>query len=96
MNSPFHRLNLLRISKEGTSDGARRGWESRKGGGAGVPKNAKKLTINQASGVLQAKGYKLGDSTGYTPGQPTAYNVTGPDGQTNVMTTDQIKQMVYS
>lgn len=85
--------SVSELGKTGTSEGARRGWESRKGGAGGLPANPKSLTIDQAAGALKELGITLGNSEADATG--VSYAVTHADGSQARMTTGQIKSLLY-
>lgn len=60
-----------------------------------LPKDPKRLSIPKAVEALDQMGYKLGKATTDLKTKKTSYKVTGPDGKTKTMTTDEIKDLVY-
>lgn len=85
--------SVSELGKAGTSEGARRGWESRKGGAGGLPANPKSLTIDQAAAALKEQGITLGGATADASG--VSYAVTHDDGSQTRMTPAQIKDLLY-
>lgn len=75
------------------------GKKGRSGGGsrtpAGLPKNPKKLTIQQAHAALNKMGYTLGKSS-YDPATRTQlYSMKFPSGKKGYLSTDEIKKLIY-
>lgn len=61
-----------------------------------LPAKQSKITIQTAGKALSEMGFKLGASKYDLKKGGTSYEVTGPDGNTKTMTTDEIKALVYS
>lgn len=63
-----------------------------------LPKNKAKVNIQQTSKALDEMGMKLGAGKSSLVGGKfvTSYTVTMPDGSSKSMTTDEIKDLVYS
>jgi hypothetical protein len=61
-----------------------------------LPKNPKRLNIDQAESALGQMGYKLGKSNFDAKLLKTTYEVTHPDGKSEHMTTDALKKLIYS
>lgn len=59
-----------------------------------LPKNPKKLSIQQASEAMRQMGYELGNSSFDNASKTTVYKVT-KNGKTVEMSTDDIKKLVY-
>lgn len=59
-----------------------------------LPKNRKRLTIDQASAALAQMGFKLGKPAPFSPGQPTSYKVT-KGGKTKMMSIKEIQGIIY-
>jgi len=79
----------------GGSGGSSSGGGASSGGKSGLPKNPKKVTIQQAAKAMADKGMKLGKSTWNAATKKTSYEVTDKDGNTRSMDTDQIKSAIY-
>jgi capsid protein len=60
-----------------------------------LPKNPKRLTIDQADQAMAQMGYKVGGSH-YDAQKGTSYTLTTPDGRSKTMSADEIKKMVYA
>ena len=58
-----------------------------------LPKNKKRLTIQQAEHALSQKGYKLGDSS--FKGGVTSWTIT-KGGKSETITAKQLRKKVYS
>lgn len=63
-----------------------------------LPKSKTKITISQTSKALDQMGFKLGPGAAALVGGKfvTSFKVTMPDGSTQSMTTDSLKDLVYS
>ena len=63
-----------------------------------LPSNRSKLSISQSKNALDQMGFKLGAGKSSLVGGKfvTSYSVTGPDGSTRDVGTDELKDIVYS
>lgn len=63
---------------------------------AALPKNPRKLTIDQTTAALEARGFKLGKGLGVNRDSgKMEYAVTRPDGTRVALDADAIKKMLY-
>lgn len=60
-----------------------------------LPKNPKKVTIDQATAALKDAGYELGTSKFDLKTQTTTYELTHPDGSKSKATADEVKKLAY-
>ena len=60
----------------------------------GKKQSLKKLTIQKAASMLSEKGYKLGQPKVDLKNKVTSYEVTDRKGNTKMMTTDEIKNLI--
>lgn len=78
----------------GKEGGDSKGVEER-GHNVKIPKNSKRLTIDQATSALKQMGYKRGKGTYDFETKMTLYVVKHPNGKTSTMTSKAIADIVY-
>jgi hypothetical protein len=83
-----------------TDPGERKKLDAAIGGGNGghniaLPKSRKKLTIQHAQAALDQMGYKLEPHEYDLANQTARYKLTHPDGKQTIITSEQLKEMVY-
>jgi lambda family phage portal protein len=85
----------LKTGPSGKSLGKSSQSQSAKKHSVSLPKSKSKINISTASKALKEMGYELGESRTDLQAKKTFYKVKKPSGQTEELSTDQIKNLVY-